>query len=204
MASDSHSNDESSFPPPPESEDATGTAAEATLGAAPEASAAAAGAESAAGATASTGSTAGADSGAGSPGSSYPGAGGASAPPPPPPAGAPVNGVSQDDRTMALLCHLSGFLLFLVPLANIAAPMIIWLIKKDSSPFVDHHGKEALNFQINITFWSIVFGLLSMVLIGIPFLFLVIIADVVLTIVATVKASSGEHYSYPLTLRLVQ
>ncbi|MDY7095137.1 MAG: DUF4870 domain-containing protein [Acidobacteriota bacterium] len=184
MASDPYSNDESAFPPPPEAEGGAGTAP----GAASEAAAAAAGADSAAGA------------------GSSPGAGQASPPPPPmgTPGGASGGNLSQDERNMALFCHLSTFLGFVIPLGNIIAPLVLWLIKKDSSAFVDHHGREALNFQINVTFWMIVFIILSMLLIGLPFLILLAIADVVLTIVATVKAANGEHYEYPLTLRLVK
>lgn len=123
---------------------------------------------------------------------------------PPPSSGAHASGVSKEERNLGLFCHLSTFIGWLIPLANILAPLIIWLVKKDESAYVDHHGREALNFQINVTFWAIIFGVLSFLLIGIPFLVLLILADLVLTIVAAVKASEGELYQYPATLRLVK
>src|SRR6266852_3321441 len=49
---------------------------------------------------------------------------------------------TQDDKTMGMICHLLGIIL------GIIGPLIIWLIKKDQSKFVDDQGKEALNFQI--------------------------------------------------------
>ena len=79
--------------------------------------------------------------------------------------------VSKDARNMAMLCHLlaifTGFL----------GPLIIWLIKKDEDPFVDEHGKEALNFQITVFIAMFVSGILTMVCIGI-FLAIVCLSDV--------------------------
>jgi len=59
---------------------------------------------------------------------------------------------TKDDRTWAMLCHLSGLAGYVVPFGNIFGPLIIWLIKRDQSWFVDDQGKEALNFQIS---WAI-------------------------------------------------
>ncbi len=54
----------------------------------------------------------------------------------------------KDARTWAMLCHIGAFAGYIIPFGHIIAPLVIWLIKKDESPFVDDQGKESLNFQI--------------------------------------------------------
>ena len=83
-------------------------------------------------------------------------------------------------------------------------PLVVWLIKKSEHPFVDDQGKEALNFQISMTIYGIVAGLLIFVLIGIPLLIGLIVANLVLIIIAAVKASNGESFRYPCTIRFIK
>ena len=79
------------------------------------------------------------------------------------------NQPSKDERTWAMLCHFSAFTGFIFPLGgNILAPLILWLIKKEELPFVDDQGKEVLNFQISMTIYFIISGILCIILIGIP------------------------------------
>ncbi len=114
-----------------------------------------------------------------------------------------VTAPDQEARNFSIFAHLGGFAGYFIPFGNILAPLVIWVLKRDASPFVDHHGREALNFQISITIYAIVSGLLILVLVGILLLPLVLLFDVVMMIVGAVKASNGEHFRYPLTLRLV-
>lgn len=112
--------------------------------------------------------------------------------------------VSSEERTWGMLSHLlalSGFIG--VPFGNILAPLIIWLVKKDQSQFVADQAKESLNFQISLIIYAIVSGILVLVLIGFLLLAVVFIGGIVLTIIATLKANNGEHYRYPLTIRLI-
>ncbi|MFQ5707475.1 MAG: DUF4870 domain-containing protein [bacterium] len=109
----------------------------------------------------------------------------------------------QQARNWAMLCHLAGLAGYIVPLGNILGPLAIWLIKKDELPLVDEQGKEALNFQISITIYVFAAAILSIVLIGLPLLFGLLIAQIVLVIVAAVKVNNGESYSYPFTIRLI-
>ncbi len=62
--------------------------------------------------------------------------------------------IKKEDQTIATLIHLSVFSMFLVPLGNFIFPLILWLTKKESE-FVDHHGKQALNFQISLFLYTI-------------------------------------------------
>jgi uncharacterized Tic20 family protein len=108
------------------------------------------------------------------------------------------------DRTWVILCHLTALTLFIgLPFGNIIGPLVVWLLKKQESTAIDAHGKEALNFQISMTLYSLMAGLSLFVVIGIVLLPLVLITDLVLIIIAAIKASNGEFYRYPLTIRLI-
>ncbi len=111
--------------------------------------------------------------------------------------------VTADDRNMAMLCHLLSIL------TGFVGPLILWLVKKDESPFINHHGREALNFQITVLLASIVlFGLtfaLMFVFVGIlllPLLIALPIAALVAEIMACMAANRGEWHRYPYCIRL--
>lgn len=107
--------------------------------------------------------------------------------------------------TWATFCHLSALSLYIgIPFGNLIVPFVLWLIKKHESPFVDKQGKESLNFQISMTIYGIIAGLLCYIFIGFILLPLLIIADIVLIIIATVKTSKGEGYRYPFTIRVIK
>jgi uncharacterized protein len=116
----------------------------------------------------------------------------------------PVQPQSQPDHLWVVLCHLSALAMFVVPIGgNLLGPLIIWLIKKQEYPSVDLHGKESLNFQLSMTIYMLIAGLLMFVVIGIVLLPLIVIANVVLIIIAAVKASNRELYRYPLTIKFI-
>jgi uncharacterized Tic20 family protein len=111
----------------------------------------------------------------------------------------------KKENMWAMLCHLTGLSVYIgIPFGHIIAPLIIWLIKKDEFPFVDEQGKEALNFQISVTIYCIVAGLLCIILIGFVLLPVILVADIILIIIATVKTNKGESYRYPLTIRFIK
>ncbi|MBS1811987.1 MAG: DUF4870 domain-containing protein [Acidobacteria bacterium] len=113
--------------------------------------------------------------------------------------------ISKDDRNWALICHLSGLAGFTgIPFANVIAPLIIWMMKKDQSWFVNDQGKEAVNFQISLTIYVIIAAILIILLIGIPLLFVLGIGGLILMIVAAMKANEGVTYRYPLTIRFIK
>jgi len=110
----------------------------------------------------------------------------------------------KDERLWGTLAHLGVVAGLLLPsLGNVIAPLIIWLVFKDRSEYVNYHAKEALNFQITMTLGFIVFGILSILLIGIPFLIALAVADLVFSIIAATKADKGEYYKYPYTYRFI-
>ncbi len=120
--------------------------------------------------------------------------------PPSPPAGIPTN----EERTMAMLAHLLALAGYLIPFGHIIGPLIIWLIKKDTSQFVNDQGKESLNFQITITILLIICVMLMFVIIGFFLLPLVALYSLVFVIVGGVKANGGERFRYPFAFRFIK
>jgi uncharacterized Tic20 family protein len=117
----------------------------------------------------------------------------------------PVVGMpTQDERTWGMLAHLTAFAGFLIPLGNVLAPLIVWLIKRDQSEFVADQGKEALNFNISVVLAGVVCGVLVWILIGILLGVALFIFWLAMTIIAGIKASEGIRYRYPFTLRLIK
>jgi uncharacterized Tic20 family protein len=116
----------------------------------------------------------------------------------PPPA--PTGTASQEDKTLALLTHLSGIVLSFV------VPLIVWLIHKDKAEkgFLNDQAKEALNFQITIAIAFLICTVLTFIVIGALLMPLVWIFNLIFCILAGVKANEGVAYRYPFALRLIK
>lgn len=110
---------------------------------------------------------------------------------------------SNEERTWAMLCHLSALAGYIIPLGNFIGPLVIWLIKKDEYTEVDRQGKEALNFQISMLIYFAIAGILTLVLIGFLALIALAVFNLVMIIIASVKSNNGEPFSYPLALKLI-
>src|ERR1051326_6999231 len=103
-----------------------------------------------------------------------------------------------NDKIWSMLSHLSalfglGFIL----------PLVVYLAMRRESDYVASNAREALNFHISILIYVLCCIPLMFVLIGIPLAITIGLGSVVLAIIAAVKASNGQCYRYPLTLRLV-
>src|SRR6266404_9024256 len=111
---------------------------------------------------------------------------------------------SSNVRTWTVLCHATALAGFFVPWAgHILGPLIVWLAKRGDSPEIDGHGKESLNFQISMLIYDAVAAILCIVLIGIPILIALWVLNTVFVIIASVKASEGKFYRYPITIRFI-
>jgi uncharacterized protein len=86
---------------------------------------------------------------------------------------------------------------------GLIAPLLVLLIQGDRSPYIRRHAVESLNFQINALIYTVVCFVLMFVLIGFGLIVVYGIFYLVCVITATVRASNGADYRYPLTLRLV-
>ena len=130
-----------------------------------------------------------------------------SAPTPLPPVGgsdpAPKD---KDENTLGIVCHLLSFAQFVlvIPFGNIVGPLVLWLIKRGESPYLDAHGKEVLNFNLSWAIYGIVAAILCFVLVGFIVAPVLFIAWIVFVIMGSIKASEGKLYRYPLTIRMIK
>ncbi|NJL85474.1 MAG: DUF4870 domain-containing protein [Leptolyngbyaceae cyanobacterium SM1_1_3] len=112
-------------------------------------------------------------------------------------------------RRWAAICHLSalGMLLFLM-FGNILGPLTIWLIKKREFPFIDRHGKEAVNFQISMSIYSVAIVAFAIARLSIEAMLilavLLIVLNIIFIAIAAFRASHGKSYQYPLTIPFVR
>ncbi len=152
--------------------------------------------------------------------------------------------ITKHQKNLGAILHISTFSKYFFPFGNFIAPLVLWISNKESSPFIDEHGKQAINFQISILLYSLTLGLLA-----IPFFFFLawdfvgfvdimdhnkhhvhfdpddvdgflptilylaifgvitlglFILDIYCTITAALKASNGEIYQYPFTIRFIK
>lgn len=127
----------------------------------------------------------------------------------------------QDERSWAMLCHISVFAAMIIPFGHIVGPLVVWLVKRAEYPLVEDQGRESLNYQISMTIYSVIllvvfvvglidmlargvedFVPLTMILSGAALLLLGII-NFILIIIASVRSYRGERYRYPLTINFV-
>ena len=104
---------------------------------------------------------------------------------------------NADEKNIAVVTHITGIFFSIFP------GLIVWLLKKDESPYISEQAREALNFQITLLIAYLVAGVLVFILIGFLLIFLVWLANIIFSILAAVAASKGENYRYPLSLRLI-
>jgi len=111
---------------------------------------------------------------------------------------------TPEERSWGLLAHISGLIASWLGGMAFLGPLIVWILKKDQSPFVADQAKEALNFQIAVTIalwvsialiWVFCIGLIPLAIVG--------IGSIVFSIIAAIEANKGVYYRYPYTLRLI-
>lgn len=111
---------------------------------------------------------------------------------------------NQDERTMGMLIHLLAIFTW------IFGPLILWLVKREGSGFIDHNGKEAVNFQISLLIYSLGLALFSAVTLGFGLILAIpagiglSIAALVFEILCCVKANKGEWPRYPICIRFIK
>ena len=138
-------------------------------------------------------------------------------PPPPPEApGTLGNGISAEERQWAMFAHLSALLGGLVTagwafsIGCFLGPLIIWLMKRETMPFVADQAKEALNFNITLAAVMLVLLLVGVLTLGIgfliavPLMLLIGLAALVFIVMAAIKSNEGVAYRYPVAIRLVK
>lgn len=112
--------------------------------------------------------------------------------------------ITQDEKTWAMMTHLLSLTGYISGIGFILGPLLMWLFKKDKSSYVNYHGKESLNFQISIIIYGFIAGILCFVFIGFLILPILGILQLILVIIASVRAKDGEEYRYPMTIRFIK
>jgi len=110
-----------------------------------------------------------------------------------------ANPISDIDRNFGIGIHLSPLAAFvLAPL--ILAPLVLWLIRRDRSLFVDDHGREMINALISFAIYHVVAFVTVIGLVALPVLYIV---GVVSLIRGAVAAGRGDYFRYPMTMRFL-
>ena len=113
--------------------------------------------------------------------------------------------LSKDVKMWGMLCHLAALAgLIGIPFGNVIGPLIVWLIKKDEHPFIDEQGKKVLNFQISVMIYLMVSFLLMFVAVGFILLAGIVIFNLIMIIMNSIKANNGEETSYPLSIQFIK
>jgi len=110
----------------------------------------------------------------------------------------------KEQRTWAMLCHLSALAGFIVPMGSVIGPLIVWLIKKEDMPLVAEHGRKSLNFQITMLIAYIICFILMIVAIGAILLPIVAIFSFIMVVIGAIKTNDGKPFSYPFSINLIK
>lgn len=135
--------------------------------------------------------------------------------------------LKSEERTWGTITHIAGFAGGIIPFGNIFVPLIVWQLKKNESKFVNENGKSSLNFQISFTIYMMILALIAMIFFftnvtaytydgaapeTFPIFMILIfgvigvsaIAQFILLIIASMKASQGEVFHYPLAIKFIK
>jgi uncharacterized Tic20 family protein len=115
-----------------------------------------------------------------------------------------IRKLSESEKNWAMFCHLSAFAGFFFPFGGIIGPLICWLSRKDEFAWVDENGKASMNFQLSVLLYMVLAIPLCFILIGIPIVIFLGFLKVICIIIASVKASKGEKFKYPLAIPFIQ
>lgn len=111
--------------------------------------------------------------------------------------------ISKEERTWAMIAHLGAYAGHFIPFGHIIVPLVVWILKKDEFPLVNDQGKESINCQISYSIYFIVAGILCFLVVGFLVLPALWVADVVLVLIAAIKANEGVRYRYPAIIRFI-
>ncbi len=112
--------------------------------------------------------------------------------------------ISDQDKLFAVIAHVCVLAGSVIPFGNIIGPLVIWLIYKDKSQFIEEHAREALNFAISVMIYLVICVVLMVVVVGFFGMIALGIFNLIVSIIAIVKSANGEFYQYPLCIRFVK
>lgn len=112
--------------------------------------------------------------------------------------------LSEKERNWSMICHLSAFASYFFPFGGVIGPLICWLSKRDESVWINLNGRNALNFNLSILLYSVLAIPLCFIIIGIPIIMALATIKIICIIIASVKASKGQLFKYPLSIPFIQ
>lgn len=120
-----------------------------------------------------------------------------------------MSGTSQEfwgmpEKTYCMLIHLSQLSSILIPGLGLIMPIVMWAANKDNSPAIDRHGKVTINWVISLFIYSLICGVLTLIVIGVFGFAILAILNLIFAIIAAVKANNGELWEYPLSFRFMK
>lgn len=111
---------------------------------------------------------------------------------------------TSEERTYALFLHLLLLGNFVgLPIISLVVQIAMWLAKRKESPFIDDHGREAINFHLSLLLWGLIAALTFILCIGIPLAIVVFILSIACPILMAVRTNNGEFVRYPMTFRFL-
>lgn len=108
-----------------------------------------------------------------------------------------------DENGFCTIMHFSQFLGMCVPVLGYALPVFMWIVGKDDSAMVDKQGRAIINWLISFVIWMAISGVLSFLVIGIPIIIGLAIANIVFVIKAAMYAKDGKFWPYPLSIKIL-
>lgn len=111
---------------------------------------------------------------------------------------------TPEAKQLGLFLHLSQLLSFVIPVAGIVVPIVLWQSKKTEIPAIDAHGKMIVNWFLSALIYFVASAILTIVLIGILGFLAVGLMSIVFPIIGAIKANQGELWEYPLTIKFLK
>lgn len=102
---------------------------------------------------------------------------------------------SRDERIYAMIIYAISYFTAFV------GPIVLWLLKKNDSEFIDYHGRQYLNFLISYIIYYMISGILVLILVGVILIWILGILQLIFTIIAAVRAFEGKYYTIPFIFR---
>jgi uncharacterized Tic20 family protein len=110
----------------------------------------------------------------------------------------------QNVRNWCMFLHFSLLTGFVIPLAGLVAPIVVWQIKKADMPEIDAHGKVVVNWLISAFIYAVICVVLSVIVIGIPLMFVLGVLTIIFPIIGGIKANEGQLWKYPLSIEFLK
>jgi len=113
--------------------------------------------------------------------------------------GETIDKFASDEKQWAMMIHLSQLLGFVVPVAGMAVPIVLWQIKKDTSRSIDQHGRVVANWVITELILGVICFIAVFFFVGILMVIALAAVGVAFPVIGGIKANNGELWPYPMS-----